>query len=254
MKRAWIPFILYLLCLAFSTAAAAEPHPKYGPKAIPLVRDHHYFRGADAKDFWSLMPFYVPQMNDYSCSVASVAIIFNAMAKGRDGIPDTERNITQATLLDSVRDVPLRNLVSKQGLKGRRGVTLEELRTVAEQAARIHGVRTHVTAHSFRGRSLEELRAILQANEDDPLDFLMVHFVQDDLTGARGGPYAHISPIGAYDDEARRVLILDVDRDWYSPYWVSSADLLTAMNHETKPLGTGGLVRVRLEEDRGPRR
>ncbi len=247
MKRAGIQFILYLLCLAFSTAAAAEPHPKYGPKAIPLLRDHQYFKGAEAKDFWGLMPFYVPQMNEYSCSVASVVTIFNAIVKRRDGVPDTERNITQGMLLDGVKDVPIRKLVSKQGFKGRHGVTLEELRTVAEQTARIHGVRTQVTAHSFRTRSLEELRAILQANEQDPQDFLMAHFVQDDLTGARGGPYAHISPIGAYDEKTRRVLILDVDREWYSPYWVTDEDLLAAMNHDMKPLGTGGLVRFRLE-------
>ncbi len=255
MRRTWIPFILlYLLCLAFSTVAAAESHPKYGPKAIPLTRDHQYFREADAKDFWSLMPFYVPQMNVYSCSVASVAIVFNAMVKRRGGVPDTETNITQGMLLDGVREVPLRELVSKRGLQGRHGVTLEELRSVAEQTARIHGVRARVTAYSFRNRSLEELRTILKANEEDPLDFLIAHFVQDDLTGARGGPYAHISPIGAYDGKARRALVLDVDRDWYSPYWVSDEDLLAAMNHETKPLGTGGLVRVRFENDGGMQR
>jgi hypothetical protein len=224
---------------------------KYGPKAIPLLRDNQYFRGTDAKDFWSLMPFYAPQMNEYSCSVASIAIVFNAIIKRRDGIPDTEPNITQDMLLDSVKDVPLRALVSKQGFRGRHGLTLEELRTVAEQAAFIHGFRAYVTVHSFRKRSLEELRSILLANEEDPMDFLMAHFVQDDLTGARGGPYAHISPIGAYDGKTRRVLILDVDRDWYSPYWVPDEDLLTAMNHETKPLGTGGFVRVRFENDPG---
>lgn len=245
MKRACISFImLCLLCFAFSTAEAAESHPKYGPKAIPLMRDHHYFRGADAKDFWSLMPFYASQMNEYSCSVASVATVFNAMAKRRDGVPDTEPNITQEMLLESVREVPLRALVSKQGFQGRHGLTLQELRTVTEQAARFHGFRVQVTAHSFRNRSLAELRAILSANEEDPMDFLMVHFVQDDLTGARGGPYAHISPVGAYDAKSRRVLILDVDRDWYSPYWVPDEDLLKAMNHETKPYGSGGFIRI----------
>ena len=49
---------------------------------------------------------------------------------------------------------------------------------------------------------------------------------------------------GAYDGKNRRVLILDVDRYWYSPYWVSDEDLLAAMNHKTKPLGAGGIVRI----------
>jgi Phytochelatin synthase len=37
------------------------------------------------------------------------------------------------------------------------------------------------------------------------------------LTGDWDGP--HISPIGAYDRDARQVLIMDVDREWYVPYW-----------------------------------
>jgi hypothetical protein len=243
-----VPWIaLVLLSGIFSAAIAAEAHPKYGPKITPLILDHRYFQGAVAGDFWRLMPFYVPQNNDYACSVASIAIIFNAATKGRAGIPDTERNITQDMLLERIREVPLRELVSKEGFQGRHGLTLEELRIAVGQTARTLGIRAQVTAHSFQNRSVEEFRKILRANEEDPTDFLLVHFVQDDLTGARGGPYPHISPIGAYDNATRRVLILDVDREWYSPYWVSDEDLLAACNHATKPLGVGGLVHIRFD-------
>jgi hypothetical protein len=117
---------------------------------------------------------------------------------------------------------------------------------MAEQTAGAQGVRVRVTAHSFRDGMVEDLRQILRANEADPSDFLLAHFVQDDLTGARGGPYAHISPIGAYDSVTHRVLILDVDREWYSPYWVADGDLLAAMNRVTKSFGAGGLVRIRF--------
>ena len=239
--------VLVLLSVTFSAAVAAESHPKYGLKVTPLILDHQYFRGAAAGDFWRLMPFYVPQNNDYACSAASIAIIFNAATKGRAGIPDTERNITQDMLLQSIREVPLRELVSKEGFQGRHGLTLEELRVAVEQTARTLGVRAQVTAHSFRNRSVEEFRKILRTNEEDPTDFLLVHFVQDDLTGARGGPYSHISPIGAFDGSTRRVLILDVDREWYSPYWASDEDLLAACNHVTKSLGAGGLVHIRFD-------
>lgn len=248
LKRVIVPWIaLFLLSATFSAAIAAEARPKYGPKATPLINDHQYFRRAVAVDFWRLMPFYVPQSNNYACSVASIAIVFNAAIKGRAGITDTERNITQGMLLESIREVPLRELVSKEGLQGRHGITLDELRIAVEQTARSQGVRAHVTAHSFRNRSLEEFREILRANEENAADFLLVHFVQDDLTGAGGGPYAHISPIGAYDGATRRVLILDVDREWYSPYWVSDRDLLAACNHVTKPWGAGGFVHIRFD-------
>lgn len=247
MKRVRIFWIsLLLFPVIFSAATAAEMHPKYGPKVTLLIHDHQYFQKAAAGDFWRLMPFYVPQCNDYACSVASIAMVFNAASKGRTGVPDTERNVTQDMLLERIREVPLRELVSKDGLQGRHGLTLDELKSAVEQAARALGVRAQVTADSFQNRSMDEFRKMLQANEDDPSDFLLVHFVQDDLTGARGGPYAHISPVGAYDGATRRVLILDVDREWYSPYWVSDEDLLAACKHGTKPLGVGGLVRMRF--------
>lgn len=255
LKRVFFPWtVLFLLSITLSAAIAAEAHPKYGPKVTPLINDHQYFRGAVGADFWRLMPFYVPQRNDYACSVASIAIVFNAAIKGRARTTDTERNITQDMLLESIRDVPLRELVSKEGFRGRHGITLDELRIAVEQTARSQGVRAHVTAHSLRNRSLKELREILRANEENPTDFLLVHFVQDDLTGARGGPYAHISPIGAYDGVTHRVLILDVDREWYSPYWVSDGDLLAASNHVTKPWGAGGLVHIRFDSTGGSSR
>lgn len=193
------------------------------------------------------MPFYVPQNNAYSCSIASLAMVFNAAIKGNAGSAGTERNITQDDLLNTVRGIPLRALVSKEGLRGRHGLTLDELKTAAEQTAHRLGARAYVITQSFRNPSLEEFRDILRKNENCATDFLLAHFVQDDLTGAAGGPYPHISPIGAYDPTSRRVLILDVDREWYSPYWVSDEDLLRAINHVTKSYGAGGLIRIRFD-------
>lgn len=244
------PLIL-LLTATISASTAGEASPKYGAKAVPLVQDHGYFRRAAGGDFWRLMPFYVPQINDYGCSVASMAMVFNAAIMGRAGCSGTERNITQDMLLERIRGLPLRRLVSRGGFHGRHGLTLDELCVAVDQAACALGVRAHVKAYSFNNRSLKDFREILQANESNPADFLLAHFVQDDLTGAKGGPYAHISPIGAYDSATRRVLILDVDRAWYAPYWVSNKDLLAAINHVTKPYGAGGLVRIRFEPEVG---
>lgn len=254
-RRATVnPPLILLLSATISAATAGEAPPKYGAKAVPLVQDHGYFRRAAGGDFWRLMPFYVPQSNDYACSVASMAMVFNAAIMSRAGCSGTERNITQDMLLERISGLPLRRLVSKGGFHGMHGLTLDELRVAVEQAACALGVRAHVTTYSFHNRPLKEFREILKANENNPTDFLLAHFVQDDLTGAKGGPYAHISPTGAYDSVTRRVLILDVDRAWYAPYWVSDKDLMAAINHVTKSYGTGGLVRIRFEPDsRGTR-
>ena len=63
------------------------------------------------------------------------------------------------------------------------------------------------------------LRQALAANEASDQDIVLVYFNQGVLTGDWDGP--HISPIAAYDQEARQVLIMDVDREWYVPYWTS---------------------------------
>lgn len=60
-----------------------------------------------------------------------------------------------------------------------------------------------------------------------------------------GGPYAHISPVGACDEKIRRVLIFDVDRQWYEPYWAADVQVLRAMSAKTKAFGQGGYVVLR---------
>jgi hypothetical protein len=40
----------------------------------------------------------------------------------------------------------------------------------------------------------------------------------------------HFAPVGAFDPEKSRVLILDPDREYYEPYWVSVNDFIDGMN------------------------
>ena len=86
---------------------------------------------------------------------------------------------------------------------------------------------------------------ILKANEASADDFVIIHFLQDRLTDDPGGPYAHISPIGAYDAASGRVLVLDVDREYYGPYWVRVEQLLIAVSASTPTYGHGGVLIVR---------
>jgi hypothetical protein len=98
--------------------------------------------------------------------------------------------------------------------------------------------------------TLMKLRRILAANERTDRDIALVYFNQGGLTGDWDGP--HISPIGAYDAARRRVLIMDVDRQWYIPYWAADEKLLAAMLRPAPDRGalggeTGGLVRAILK-------
>ena len=94
----------------------------------------------------------------------------------------------------------------------------------------------------------------LPDNERSDTDIALVYYNQGVVTGDYDGP--HISPLGAYDAEGRRVLIMDVDRQWYGPYWTSDETLLDAMLRPAPPEHgilageTGGVVRVTIRRGR----
>jgi Phytochelatin synthase len=97
--------------------------------------------------------------------------------------------------------------------------------------------------------TLTDMRRLLADNEQSDRDIVLAYFNQGVLTGDWDGP--HISPIGAYDAQRRRVLVMDVDRQWYVPYWSGDEKLLEAMLRPTAQKfvslegETGGLIRVR---------
>ena len=237
-----------LLTLSATPALAFEGKPKLGPDAVPMTAATEYLRTAPAPDFWKLIQFYEPQETSSACSVASVAAAVNFAR----GVPPGGEDalVTQSGLLEAVADPDW----AVKGAEGGDGVLFEEL---------VEAVRKSLVAYGLAGFAIEafeptgdspltmaRLRAILQANEASDRDVVLAYFNQGVLTGDWDGP--HISPIGAFDAANGRVLILDVDRAWYVPYWASDAKLLEAM---LKPAPadqgvlageTGGLVWIKM--------
>ena len=248
---------LFLSFLFSFTACAAAGTPKYSPVdgalAVPLAADNSYFRahGVSAPDYWDLSSFYVPQFNGASCSAASVAMALNALVNARRARGDEEKNIEQQALLEKVSGVKWKELLSEAGYEGRHGVTLDQLGRVSREALAVYagaGSSVQVTTVTGASPELEAFRQALSENEKNQGDIMLLHFAQDALTGAPGGPYAHVSPVGAYDAKSRRVLIFDVDREWYEPYWASDIQVLKAMAVKTAAFGRGGYVVLKLSE------
>ncbi len=234
---------------SFAQAQEASNWPKYAPPgkpvAVPLSADHRYLKDARNTDFWKLIPYYIPQLNEYSCSVATVAIVLNGIFRAANpDLRDSDKNIIATDLLSKAATVPWAALVSQHGFNGWHGVTLEQLREVMQFSLDQFSGKYTATMERFTEKDLSKLRNLLAANEANPNDFIIIHFVQDKLTFAKGGPYPHTSPIGAYDSKRKRVLILDVDREWYEPYWVSDEDLLKSLLEKTTAFGQGGIVRI----------
>ncbi len=255
---------VFLLCLAIifwgAGLALAAPDvatvsPKYGPAgapyAVPLWQSHEYFQSAKhpAPDFWVLINHYTGQESGNYCSVAAVTIVLNAIARTSGDLRANDANYRQSKLLDDVKAAHWKERLTDKGWEGRKGLTLAELEEVVLDTFKTYGIKGWtVTRRSFTDATpgaLGELRALLEANEASADDFVIVHFLQDKLTNDPGGPYPHISPLGAYDAASGRVLVLDVDREYYGPYWVSAERLLAALCAPTPVFGHGGLLIVK---------
>ncbi|MDD5209191.1 MAG: phytochelatin synthase family protein [Elusimicrobiales bacterium] len=246
-------FILPLLVLLAAAASAGTPKysPVGGALAVPVSQDNAYFRNPanTAYDYWNLSGFYIPQTTGASCSAASVAMALNALLSARRERGDEEENITEGKLVEKVSGIPWKSLVSEEGADGKHGLTLAQLAAASKEALAAYGAVefsvSSVTVSSQSAAALESFRRALAGSERNPQDIMLLHFAQDALTGAPGGPFPHISPVGAYDEKTRRVLIFDVDRQWYEPYWAADVQVFKAMAVKTEAFGCGGYVLIK---------
>jgi len=213
-----------LIGLAGPLTSAEDFKPKFGPDAITIQQSHGYFREHDAPHYWALSPYYVPLFTDSACSVAAIAMLVNALR----GVPTNSVDplVTQQALLDKVADARW----SKETARDGAGVTWDEF--VAEVGASLDAYGLAAEIDTFKPpdaspASLAQLRRVLAENELSERDIVLVYFDQGVLTGDWDGP--HISPIASYDADQRRALVMDVDRQWYVPYWSTEEKLLEAM-------------------------
>jgi len=209
-------------------APEATPRPKYGPQAVRLQDDPRYVREHAAPDFWSLLPYYLPQATESACSTASVAMLLNGL-RARLGLSADEKLITHAGLLERTGDATWSAAVREGG----DGLALAALAKRIEQSLAAYGLQhlevQVVHTDDAQPATLARLRTALAANETSSSDFIVANFLQSELTGDPDGAVGHYAPLAAYDRARRRVLVLDPDRTWYEPYWVSDEVLLRGM-------------------------
>lgn len=244
--------ILVATAIAHADSLQADAtKPKFGPDAIPIQQSHEYMRTHEAPDYWRLSPYYIPQMSSSACSLATVATLINALR----GLPPlaSDMLVTQTTLRDTVGSTDWARQTEEHG----EGVTWAEFKAYVALSLKAYGLEADIETFKPADTSpatLAQLRRLLADNERTDTDIAIVYYNQGVVTGDYDGP--HLSPIGAYDADGRRVLIMDVDRQWYGPYWTSDEKLLEAMLRPTSPEHgilsgeTGGVVRVTVRKGR----
>jgi hypothetical protein len=231
------------------------PHsgPESAQKSSPLGPDDPGLKTASARKTEALLASRVVQFNSYSCSAAAVATVVNAIRR-ISSPPGLFRALSQQEVLRRVDCHHWRERVSDQGYRGSHGMPLLEFGEAVQaalSACRIFAARVQTVEIRPEMGDLEvrkkRLQRVLRALTEEPGDFLIAHFTQGEYFGDWYG--GHISPVGAYDNRSERVLVLDVDPECPTPYWVSLDRFFEGLLGRSKVIGRpgGGYVRIELK-------
>ncbi|MCU9847139.1 phytochelatin synthase family protein [Defluviimonas sp. WL0024] len=209
-----------LLCLGLCGQATAETLP-LPESLIALNSDNGQALLIEAEaraDYFDLAIHFTNQVHPAFCGPASIAMVLNAL-----DVPRPASDMTLGLGMFDQENVftPATEAVKPRARIERAGLTLDELGRMFEA----HSVAASV--HHAADSSLEEFRRAAIDSIGDAESFVLVNYLRSSLGQERGG---HISPLGAYDAETDRFLILDVTRYKYPPVWVDAAALFDAMN------------------------
>lgn len=187
---------------------------------------------------WSLLTHFETQITQSFCSVATTATMLNAlgvMPMPVDPIYAPYSYFTQANVLGECAEAEASHAEGSTltaGFIATHGATLHEWQTYLKcRAPTTHVHASTSDAETFRAAALAALSAT------NPRQAVGINFYRKALHEVGGG---HMSPIGAYDAETDRFLLLDVSRYKYPPVWVATAALFDAMNSTD---GTAGKSR-----------
>jgi len=154
--------------------------------------------------------------------------------------------MTQEALLDAVDSADWR---AEVGHDEGKGVGLSHLGTLLDAGLKAAGAAgAEIETVPLRAETAEALagfrRALLES-EATPGRFIIANYYMAAVIG--DGDYGHFSPIGAYDAARDRVLILDVYRVEFEPYWVPAERLFAGMATISRADGEPrGYLAVRL--------
>ena len=99
-------------------------------------------------------------------------------------------------LIEKVNAVNWKDRVMPGGFNGEVGLKLDQLEAVVKQALCQYEVSNykidHVEVTHADATALKMFRHALAANEKNGRDYILIHFLQDVVTEAQGGPYPHI--------------------------------------------------------------
>lgn len=227
--------LLFAIFLTVS-AHAEDVKPKYVSTTVQLSKSPDYIRKNSAPDFWAMMPHYVPQQDGSACGIASMAMLLNA-SRTHQALTASEALITQKALVEKIN------------VNYSKGLTLDQLGEAIKKSLASFSLKAKVEVFHVDGSELQakKIRELLVKNEKTDRNFIIANFFQGTYTGDPEG-VGHISPVAAFDSKNNKVLVMDVDREYYEPYWVSFDTFIKGMNTVDKSVKMNrGLVFVEMD-------
>jgi hypothetical protein len=166
-----------------------------------------------AEVYFPLAEQFLTQSDPPSCGPATIAMVLNSLMVDPQKVWKAPWRWYAEDMLRSCSPIDLSN-----------GVTMQEFERLA--TCNYLNVETHYAEDALWG--LHEFRREIRRMSCDTSGSLRIvaSFSRASLDQTGSG---HYSPIGAYHEETDSVLILDVARFKYPPYWVSLQRLWTAM-------------------------
>ena len=178
-----------------------------------------YFAESDAREaYFPLASNFLTQKTQAYCGVASIVMVLNALNIPAPAVPEYEpyRTFTQDNVL-----TPQTDAVLPRELLARQGMTLDQIGGILVTQP------VKVEIHHAAESSVDEFRSLARSYLGQPGHFVLVNYLRRTIGQESGG---HISPLGAYDGNSDRFLILDVARYKYPPVWVKTSEIFDAMN------------------------
>ena len=193
-----------------------------------------YFQDSQALVFHTMIPYYTVQRNGSSCSLATAVMLFNTI-RAVFAHHHLDAPATQNEALEMIDDPLLDNALADGGP----GVPLDQFGEILlrmfsvynvdqEYASDITCETVHVEDKSEQTRHRFHNVLMDLANEERVTTLLALNFDDQCLANSTES-IEHFSPVGGYDPDSGRVLILDVDGET-GPYWVTEEVLLNGLN------------------------
>jgi hypothetical protein len=211
--RTTIPLALAALVLAVPIARADQLIYLTEPAGEKL------FDEADEKSpYFKLATYLETEQILTFCGPATIAAVLNSLEIKR---PSPPRLYPWGLFTQDLVFTPENQKIKSYAKVEEDGLVLEQINAFLLNL----GVKAEF--HHADTIDVSKLRQLIKDTLADPSKRLIVNYTRQAIGQDGAG---HVSPIGAYDAETDRALVLDVAKYKYPPVWMTLADLYKAIN------------------------